>query len=179
MSDKRVASKPTHRAKRVLWIALATAVVAILTDQVTKWWALRTLADGGNRPLLGNFLSFQLVHNPGAAFSVGEGSTWVFSVLSLVVVVGIAYVLVSGRVRDTALAFILGLIGGGAVGNLIDRLTQPPSFGNGHVVDFIDYNGWFVGNVADIWIVGGAAALVIYLFVMGDSAAKGTSDVGD
>lgn len=138
-------------------------MIATGIDQLTKLWAVRTLAGEVHSGTASGFFSLQLVHNSGAAFSLGQDNTWVFSLLAVTFVGAIGWWLASGRVTNAWLAFILGLIAGGAVGNLIDRLAQPPGFGQGHVVDFINYNDWFVGNVADIWIVGGAAALVLYL----------------
>jgi len=64
---------------------------------------------------------------------------------------------------------------GGALGNLTDRLTRDPGFGRGHVVDFIDYNGWFVGNVADIAIV--SAAVLIAILALSGVGIDGTRDV--
>lgn len=140
-------------------IGIVTAAVALVTDLASKWWALDALADGHHIPLLGHWLSLRLVFNPGAAFSLGDNFTLVLTavaaLISLVLIVAI------WRTRSSLNAAILGLLLGGALGNLYDRLTQPPGIGRGHVVDFIDYNGWFVGNVADIWIVVAAAALVL------------------
>ena len=145
----------TSQSKSRYVIAGAIAIVAVVLDQLTKFWALSALADDTHPiPIIGSLLSFQLLHNSGAAFSLGETSTWVFTVLS-VVIIGILIVGLSRSVHVSAAA-CLGLLGGGAIDNLIDRLIQPPGIDVGHVVDFINYNGFFVGNVADIWIVVGA-----------------------
>ncbi len=138
--------------------ALAFGLFVILLDQITKWWAESALAGGERIPVIGDFLSFVLVYNPGAAFSLGTGSTWLFTIFSAVVVAVILWVL--RQCGSRAWAITLGIIAGGAVGNLIDRLFRDPSFGQGHVVDFISYNGWFVGNIADIALVLGVVALV-------------------
>lgn len=136
-------------------VALAT----VLADQASKAWALGALAGGRTVDLLGSALSLRLVHNSGAAFSIGEGSTIVMTVIAVGIV---AVVLRAARkLGSTPWAVVLGLVVGGALGNLIDRFTRPPGPGRGAVVDFIDYGGLFVGNVADIAIVG--AALVIAL----------------
>lgn len=100
----------------------------------------------------------RLIFNPGAAFGLGAGSTWAFSIVAVVVVVVI--VRLARHITSIAWASALALVLAGAVGNLIDRLFRPPAIGRGHVVDFIDY-GWFIGNVADIWIVGGALLMVV------------------
>lgn len=165
------------------WLVFVVAAVAVLLDQLTKWWALANLTEGVPRPFLGNFITLQLVYNPGAAFSMGEGSTWIFTVLSALVI-GIL-IWYSSRVYFPILAVIVGLLMGGAFGNLIDRLFQPPGFARGHVVDFLNYNSWFVGNVADIWIVVAAAALALWLLVQSErsnpkeSANVSVREVGD
>jgi len=138
-----------------VWL-IAGAVVLI--DQLTKQWALNNLVEGIERPLLGTFLSLQLVFNDGAAFSFGSGYTWVLTGIAIAVTVGI--VVFARRARSTAATIIFGIGLGGAIGNLIDRLFRAPAFGRGHVVDMINYNNFFVGNVADIAIVGAAIAFV-------------------
>ncbi|WP_182354584.1 signal peptidase II [Flaviflexus huanghaiensis] len=139
--------------------ALSFGLLVILVDQVTKWWAENALGNGERISVIGDFLTFVLVYNPGAAFSLGTGSTWIFTIFSVVVVTAIMWVL--RKCESRAWAITLGIIAGGAVGNLIDRVFREPSVGQGHVVDFISYNGWFVGNVADIALVLGVIALVI------------------
>lgn len=139
----------------VLW-CLAVGVVVV--DQLTKAWAVTALADSQRIDLLGSWLGFVLVRNPGAAFSFATGQTWIFTAVALVVIVIVLRV--SRRLGSMWWATTLGLVLGGAVGNLIDRLTREPGLFRGHVVDFIDYGGLFVGNVADIAIVGAAAAIM-------------------
>ena len=140
-------------------LAAAAAVVILAVDQLTKFWAESTLTDRAPIPVIGDFIRFRLLYNPGAAFSIGENMTWIFAILAAAAVVVIA-VLVS-RVRSGAWAVTLGLLLGGATTHLIDRLFRAPGFARGHVVDFIDYNGWFVGNVADIALFFGAVLAII------------------
>ena len=142
-----------------LWL-VAIAVVGV--DQLTKIWALAALEEGERHQVLGDFLSFQLVFNSGAAFSLGDDKTWVMTIIAVLVTVGVVYFARRAQSRLAVVLFGVGL--GGAIGNLIDRLFRQPSFGEGHVVDMINYNGWFVGNVADIAIVGVAAMLLILSF---------------
>ncbi len=143
------------------YVVFGVALAALAVDLMTKAWAEANLVPGQSRPLLGNFITLQLVYNPGAAFSLGENFTWVFTVLTVIVI--LALIWFAHRVHSPGPAVILGLLLGGALGNLWDRLSQPPGFGRGHVVDFLNYNGWFVGNVADIWIVVAAIALLTWL----------------
>lgn len=140
-------------------LAFPISLVIILVDQVTKFWAEQALSDGQRIPVIGDFLSFVLVYNPGAAFSFGTGNTWLFTIFSIVVIIAITWVL--KECRSKAWGITLAVILGGAVGNFIDRIFRDPSFGQGHVVDFINYNGWFVGNIADIALVLGVLALIV------------------
>ena len=154
------AAPSTHRARpRLLGVLSALAVLVYVLDQVTKVLAVRHLSPGASVPVLGSVLELRLLRNPGAAFSVATGMTWVLTVVAVVVVV----VIISSarRLGSRGWAVALGLLLGGALGNLTDRLVRAPGIGRGHVVDFIDYNGLFVGNVADIAIV--VAAIVVGL----------------
>ncbi len=139
-----------------VWLA-ATLVVAI--DVFTKQWALSALVPGVQHPVWGDVLSLQLVFNSGAAFSLGEDYTWVLTVVAAAVTVGIVYY--ARRARTPLAVALFGVALGGAVGNLIDRLFREPGFGRGHVVDMINYNNAFVGNVADIAIVGAAGVFML------------------
>ena len=147
---------------RTTWIwALVLLVVAIVSDQASKAWARVALGDDSDWPILGELLSLRLVHNSGAAFSLGADRTWVLTVFTLIIMCFLAVLAI--RVRRPFSLLAIATLMGGAVGNLIDRLTADPGFGVGHVTDFIAYGTWFVGNVADIWIVLGAALLAVAL----------------
>jgi signal peptidase II len=162
LSDSALPAPVTPASPRLIWLFAGVALVVCAVDQATKVWALTALSDGAPREVIGSFLRLYLVRNPGAAFSLGTGSTWVLTVLAAVVLV--VLVRASRRLGSLGWAWAFGLVLGGALGNLTDRLIRDPGFGVGHVVDFIDYNGWFVGNVADIAIVG--AALLIGLLAI-------------
>ncbi len=142
----------------VLLLVCCAAVVYVV-DQATKAWAVEALAYRPPSPLLGTFVQLYLVRNPGAAFSLGTGSTWLLTLLAVAVLVGI--VRTSRRLGSAGWAVAFGLVLGGALGNLTDRLLRAPGVGRGHVVDFLDYNGWFVGNVADIAIVSAAVLIAV------------------
>lgn len=147
---------------RTTWIwAVVLAVVAVVSDQASKAWARSALAGDIERPIVGELLSLRLVHNSGAAFSFGADRTWVLTVFTLIIMCFLAVLAI--RVRRPFSLLAIATLMGGAVGNLIDRLTAEPGFGVGHVTDFIAYGTWFVGNVADIWIVLGAALLALAL----------------
>ncbi|MDO5719987.1 MAG: signal peptidase II [Actinomycetaceae bacterium] len=166
-------------------VLVATSIFALASDQMTKVWALEHLKVGEIHPFVGSFIQLQLVFNPGAAFSFLAHSTWIFTIVAIVISAGVIYLI--PRVHSLPWACALGLLLGGAIGNLIDRLIRPPAFGVGHVVDFLNWNGWFVGNVADIWIVlaaGGLfilAALGIPMSPIAEAASsnRGEDDCGD
>lgn len=138
-------------------LTLAAAVVA--ADQGTKQWALSRLA--GHRPIVlpGGWMDLRLISNPGAAFSFGSSVTWLFTLFATAAVVIVPWLAARARSRGQAIA--LGLLAGGAAANLLDRLFRAPGPGVGRVVDFIDYHGWFIGNVADIAIVASAGILIM------------------
>jgi signal peptidase II len=159
-------STPTrsHRASRLAWPAFAIAVVVILLDQASKWWAEAELSDGKVIPVIGDLIRFVLVYNPGAAFSIGANFTWIFAVLAAAAVVWIT--MLTWRVESRGWMIALGLLLGGATTHLGDRLFRDPGFARGHVVDFIGYGNLFIGNIADIAIFAGAIMLAV-LTVMG------------
>lgn len=159
--------------RRTLTLGLAgIAVVTYVGDQVSKAWAVASLTDQPPRSLIGTFLQLDLIRNPGAAFSVGTGSTWVLTLIAVVVLVVI--VRTSRRLGSTGWAWALGLLLGGALGNLTDRIVREPGLGQGHVVDFLNYNDVFIGNVADIAIV--SAAVLIGLLAVTGRGVDGTRE---
>jgi signal peptidase II len=162
------AATGTSRRLLVLLVGLAAAVAVI--DQVTKQIALGALDRHTYVPLIGEYLGFRLVFNPGAAFSMATGSTWLFTVITVIVVVVILRY--ARRLNSLPWAIALGMLLGGALGNLTDRFFRDPGPFRGHVVDFISYYDWFVGNVADIGIV--VAALMICVLALTGREIDGT-----
>lgn len=156
---ERASSAAGRTSRRALGVALAVAGLGVVLDQGTKALAALNLPPGDRIPLVGDLLGLSLIYNPGAAFSLGSGATWIFSIVG--VIASAATIMFAVRLRGIRWGIALGLILGGAVGNLIDRLVNPPSFGQGHVTDFIAYGDLFVGNVADILVVAGVAMLLI------------------
>ncbi|WP_370523972.1 signal peptidase II [Cellulomonas sp. APG4] len=146
----------------VLLVLLAVAV--LVADQLTKVWAVATFVEGERTPIVGDLLGLTLLYNPGAALSLATGMTWLLTVVAVVVVITI--IRVAPRLGSRGWAWALGLLLGGAAGNLVDRLVREPGVGRGHVVDFIAYGDLFVGNVADIAIVA-AAVLIVLLSLRG------------
>jgi len=151
-------------ARRTVGLVFEVAFGVIVFDQLTKFWAQqvllpRILAGEGPIEVLGSLLRFTYAENTGAAFSLGTGYTWVFTLIACVVVVVI--IRVSRQLGSVAWAIALGGLLGGAVGNLIDRLFRAPGVGRGFVVDFIQVPYWPIFNVADSFVVCCAIAMVI------------------
>ena len=137
------------------------ALVIYVTDQLTKMLVVRDLVEGQPVHVVGDFLVFMFVRNPGAAFSLASGSTWIFSILATIVTAAIIFF--ARKIRSLAWAVVFGLLLGGTLGNLTDRLFREPSFGEGHVVDFISMP-WMlpaIFNVADIAIVSSMILFVL------------------
>lgn len=149
---------PAPGGRAVLALLWGVAVAVVAADQLTKLWAVAALSDGHRVNVLGDWLTLYLIRNPGAAFSFATGQTWIFTIIA--VAVAVIVVRVSHRLASRAWAVTLGLVLGGAVGNLIDRLVRSPGVLRGHVVDFISYGSLFIGNVADIAIVVAAFTLM-------------------
>ncbi len=140
--------------------------MVLAADQLAKTVAIDNLPPERVVPVIGEALQFYLVRNPGAAFSLGEGVTWIFTIALAVVAVIIVFLAVT-RVRSRLWAVVLGLLLGGVLGNLTDRLLREPGFPVGHVVDFIS-TPWMmpaIYNVADVFIVSmmiSVALLVLF-----------------
>jgi signal peptidase II len=157
--------------RRAAATLFGTAAVAYLLDRVSKLWVERTLQDHPAE-LIRGVLTLRYTTNSGGAFSLGERAPWVFVGASLVVCVAI--VLTATRHRGRLQAVALGLILGGALGNLTDRIVRGPAF-RGRVVDFIDLHVWPVFNLADSAIVIGAL-LLIWASLWGDRAPAATHE---
>lgn len=150
--------QPTVRLLSVI------AGAVLVLDILTKVVAVAQLEDRAPVEILGGLVYLQLVRNPGAAFSLATGYTWLLTIVAIAVVVVI--VRVARRLRSTGWAVALGLVLGGALGNLTDRLFRSPGPLQGHVVDVVslfapDGRVWPVFNLADSSIVSGGVLLVV------------------
>lgn len=162
--------KPLLRTGYVAAIAFAL----VLVDQFTKWLALENLEPGRVVPVMGDLLAWRLTFNDSAGFSLGFGVTWFFTLLSTTAF--LILILRAHKVQTMLWLVLAGVIGGGIVGNLIDRLVREPSFANGHVVDFVQIPFNFpIFNFADICISVGMT-LVAWRIIAGDKIG-GAKDV--
>jgi len=151
-------------APKVRFLALGVlALVAVCVyaiDQVSKFLVVENLTERQPVPVIGELLQFYFVKNPGAAFSLGSGSTWIFAIIAGLVAVFI--VVFAPRIRSLAWAVLFGLLLGGNLGNLTDRLFREPGFGVGHVIDFLQLQYFpAIFNVADMAIVASMAVFIV------------------
>ncbi|MGH3867883.1 MAG: signal peptidase II [Pseudonocardiaceae bacterium] len=150
--------------RRRTGLLAATATATLLLDVLSKSVAVMVLEGHPPVQLFGGGLYLVVYRNSGAAFSMATGLTWLLSLITLGVVVAI--VRLAPRLRSAPWAFGLGLVLGGALGNLVDRLLRAPGPLRGHVVDFLsllapDGSVWPVFNLADSAIVCGGAVLIL------------------
>ena len=155
-SDEATPSE--HVQARRFAIFCVTAGSVVMTDQVSKAAALSGLSETERTPLVGEMLGLQLAFNPGAMLGLGSSATWLLTVLGVTAVVVLSVAAL--RARSAWSAVGIGLVFGGALGNVIDRLFAPPGFGRGYVTDFLAYGDWFIGNLADVALGIGALVLV-------------------
>jgi signal peptidase II len=159
-----------------LLLAVAAGVLAL--DVVSKLVAVEQLRDREPVSLLGGLLTLRLVRNPGAAFGMAQGMTIVFTCVAVAVVVVILRV--ARRLTSAWWAVALGLVLGGALGNLMDRLLRSPGPGRGHVVDFLELPRWPVFNLADSAIVVAGVFMVVLsargVDALTDDERAGTED---
>jgi signal peptidase II len=164
-NDAGSTSEPSHSAPRRIGLFAAVALLAYAADVVTKIVAVDALSGQPPVPVLGELLQLRLTRNPGAAFSLGTSATLALSLVS-VAVVGVV-VWLARRVRSLLWAVALGLLLGGAAGNLTDRVLREPApeaLLQGHVVDFLELPNWPVFNLADSAIVAAAALIILQSF---------------
>jgi signal peptidase II len=140
-------------------VLAAVAVLVFAADVVSKVVVVAALAGRPPVHAVDDVLRLIVIRNSGAAFSIGTGSTIVFTVIAVVVVVAI--VRFARRLSSVAWAIVGGLLLGGACGNLADRLFRSPGPGRGNVVDWIQLPHWPVFNIADACIVVGAVIAVL------------------
>nr|WP_230596682.1 MULTISPECIES: signal peptidase II [Rhodococcus] len=159
-------------------LLIVIAAVILLFDLVTKILVVHYVEPGNPIEIVGDVVTLRLVRNPGAAFSMATGMTWLLTVVAVAVVIGV--IKIGRTLRSPWWALGLGLVLGGALGNLIDRFFRAPGPFQGHVVDFVSVGWWPVFNVADSSIVCGAILLVVLsLFGFepnGERAGKSSSE---
>ena len=165
--------------RRLPWLLVIAAVV-LAVDLGTKALVVAKMRPGEPISIIGDVVRLTLIRNSGAAFSMATGMTWLLTLVASAVVIGV--IRIGRTLRSLGWAVGLGLVLGGAVGNLVDRLFRAPGPLQGHVIDFIAVTRWWpVFNAADSAIVCGAILLVV-LTVFGfepDGTRSGENDGAD
>ena len=151
--------QPTSAPARRIGVLLTVALVVLALDLTSKVIAVAQLAEREPVQVIDGLLSLRLVRNPGAAFGVAQGLTIALTVIAVVVILVILRI--AQRLRSTSWAVGLGMVLGGAIGNLADRIFREPSLFRGHVVDFLELPHWPVFNLADSAIVTGGVLMVL------------------
>jgi signal peptidase II len=145
--------------RRLVILTFGIAAFVVVADQVSKLLAIRFLEGQEPVELLGGLVTLTFLRNPGAAFSIGTGYTFIFTAIAITVAVVI--VRSSRKLGSVGWAIAFGGLLGGAIGNLLDRLFREPGFFQGHVVDWITFPNFAVFNLADSAIVCSAVLMVL------------------
>jgi signal peptidase II len=158
------ATPPTRFTGRALGGLLAVAALVLAADILTKQLAVAKLTGHAPVRLLGGLLYLDLTRNSGAAFSLGTHLTFVFPLVTLAVAAWIGWM--AARLRSVPWAVALGLVLGGALGNLVDRVFRAPGFLVGHVIDYASLFGpygqhWPIFNLADAALSCGVVLAVL------------------
>ncbi|MGW5355782.1 signal peptidase II [Streptomyces sp. NPDC004031] len=160
-ADAPAAPSTAVRNRRILVLA-GVAAFAYLLDLLSKIWVVKSLEGHDSIDVLGHYLRLDALRNGGAAFGMGQGMTIVFTCIATGVIVVI--VRLSRRLYSAPWAVALGLLLGGAFGNLTDRVFRAPGGLQGHVVDFIAPEHFAVFNLADSAITCGGVLIVLLSF---------------
>jgi signal peptidase II len=154
-------------------LLLATAAITYLVDRITKAWIVANVEVGEQIPVIGDLVQIWHTENEGAAFGLLQGGGLLFLVVGIVTLVVISWVHLTGRLRGAPAAVLLGLVLGGTLGNLTDRLVD------GSVTDWVSVGigsvRWPTWNVADAAVVCGILGLILYLSILDRRAAARTA----
>lgn len=148
-AEGRTALK-VRRWRTLFGVAWAVWII----DLATKIWAVENLSYRSNIKIIGDFFQLTYVRNPGAAFSFASGATVFLSLFSLLVMIAILHY--SVKITSRGWAVVLGLVLGGILGNMVDRIFREPGVLRGHVIDWLQLPNWPVFNIADMAIVSAA-----------------------
>lgn len=150
-----------RRARSRRWILLLSLSI-LAFDQSSKWWAVEYLETRGPIEVIGELLRFNHTTNSGAAFNIASNATVFLTVFALLVTAGL--IIFARKVVDLRWAIGFGVLLGGVLGNLTDRILREPQLLHGHVVDFIQIPHWPIFNIADIAITTSGFWIAYLLF---------------
>ena len=152
---------------------IGLSALVVMVDQATKLWIQSRMGYGDSIPVIREVFHITYILNAGAAFGILENKTWFFVVVALLLIAGVAYIFPRLPAGKPLLKLGAGLLTGGAVGNLIDRVRI------GYVIDFFDFRIWPIFNIADICIVCGVACLVYVLLTTREEEFAGPKGSGN
>ncbi|MBF8251993.1 MAG: signal peptidase II [Actinobacteria bacterium] len=138
---------------------LSVAWLVWILDLATKAWAVSQLANREPVQILGSFFQLTFIRNSGAAFSFASNATLFLSLFGIIVALGVIYF--APKITSKGWSVVLGLVLGGVLGNLMDRIFREPSFLRGHVIDWMQLPNWPIFNIADSAIVVAAGLAMI------------------
>lgn len=138
---------------------LSVAWLIWILDLATKAWAVSQLANREPVKILGSFFQLTFIRNSGAAFSFASNATLFLSLFGIIVALGVIYC--APKITSKGWSVVLGLVLGGVLGNLMDRIFREPSFLRGHVIDWMQLPHWPIFNIADSAIVVAAGLAMI------------------
>ncbi|WP_244293329.1 signal peptidase II [Streptomyces sp. MJM8645] len=156
------AAAEAPKGRRRIGVLMVVALLAFLIDFGSKLLVVARLENHAAIKVIGDVVTFQVIRNSGAAFGMGQALTVVFTMIASAVIVVIWRI--ARRLYSLPWAIALGLLLGGALGNLTDRLFRSPGVFRGHVVDFISVQHFAVFNLADSAIVCGGILVVLLSF---------------
>ncbi len=153
-----------------MWLYFLVIAGVVALDQGSKWLVMLNMELHESVDLIPGVFRFTYIRNDGSAFGMLSEQRWVFLVLSVVGIAAVIFYLVKFRPKEKLMWIPLAMIAGGGIGNMIDRLFYGDVFGNGTVVDFLDFcllpNLWmWIFNVADAFVCVGAGILFVYLLL--------------
>ena len=151
-----------------MWLYFLVIAGVIVLDQGTKWLVMKNMELYESIDVIPGVFRFTYIRNDGAALGMLSDYRWIFLVLSVIGIAAVIFYLVKFRPKKKMMWIPLAMIAGGGIGNMIDRLFYGTPFGNGTVVDFLDFyflpRIWkWIFNIADVFVCIGAAFLFIYL----------------
>ena len=157
--SSRSTARPTRARVGLVVSAVVLGALLYAADQASKAWVVAHMVEGQRITVIPDLLWWRFLRNPGAAFSLGESVTWVFTLVQAAVAVVVIRLLPRAR----SAAWLLSLAGllAGVLGNLTDRLFREPGFGRGHVVDFISVPHFAIFNIADSCICVSIAVIAV------------------
>ena len=138
-------------------LVFSTALLVVILDQLTKFFIKQNFQLNQSIPIINKMLHLTYITNAGSAFGLFRGLNWFFIIFSIIVIIAIFYFINQIKNNEKLMRFSVGLLLGGTIGNLIDRILY------GAVIDFIDFRIWPVFNIADSAVT---ISIILLIFLL-------------